>query len=236
MFWWNLASRKNPPGSISGRQLGEAAHRLVVNSLQVKADRNGYGEQMLAKPLYHAAAAHGPPNQHIRFHDEDHTAVPPGRDYPAQDHHRSSNSSSVRSHFDPGYGQQHRPPSSHRPHNRSLFPVERNNLPANNGDYHTQGYYPQGFHQNGPRYPPRPVAQPLIPAGAHLHHQTGYNSYQTYQSQGPPGYNQWRTNWAPQPGHNIPRGYSHPQHSGNQFSALERGTNRRPPPSGNGRR
>lgn len=36
--------RQNPPGTISGRQLGEAAHRLVVNSLQVnRGDRNRPG-------------------------------------------------------------------------------------------------------------------------------------------------------------------------------------------------
>ncbi|CAJ1941963.1 unnamed protein product [Sphenostylis stenocarpa] len=34
--------RKNPPKSISGRELGDAAHRLVVNSLQAKFDNNGY--------------------------------------------------------------------------------------------------------------------------------------------------------------------------------------------------
>ncbi|XP_047165553.1 5'-3' exoribonuclease 3-like isoform X1 [Vigna umbellata] len=34
--------RKNPPGSISGRELGDAAHRLVVNSLQAKVDTTGY--------------------------------------------------------------------------------------------------------------------------------------------------------------------------------------------------
>ncbi|WVZ23313.1 hypothetical protein V8G54_001857 [Vigna mungo] len=34
--------RKNPPGSISGRELGDAAHRLVVNSLQAKVDTAGY--------------------------------------------------------------------------------------------------------------------------------------------------------------------------------------------------
>ncbi|XP_074279185.1 5'-3' exoribonuclease 3-like isoform X2 [Silene latifolia] len=35
------SGRPNPPGCISGRQLGEAAHRLVINSLQTRADHSG---------------------------------------------------------------------------------------------------------------------------------------------------------------------------------------------------
>ncbi|XP_028784664.1 5'-3' exoribonuclease 3-like [Neltuma alba] len=34
--------RQNPPGSISSRQLGEAAHRFPANSLQVKVQSNGH--------------------------------------------------------------------------------------------------------------------------------------------------------------------------------------------------
>ncbi|GMP81600.1 hypothetical protein CsSME_00036252 [Camellia sinensis var. sinensis] len=34
--------RQDPPGSISGWHLGDAAHRLVANSLQLRANRNGY--------------------------------------------------------------------------------------------------------------------------------------------------------------------------------------------------
>ncbi|KAJ8752369.1 hypothetical protein K2173_004005 [Erythroxylum novogranatense] len=45
--------RPHPPGAISGRQLGEASRRLVVNSLQMKVDHNGY---MHACPPYSAAS------------------------------------------------------------------------------------------------------------------------------------------------------------------------------------
>ncbi|XP_028075955.1 uncharacterized protein LOC114278152 [Camellia sinensis] len=34
--------RQDPPGSISGWHLGDAAHRLVANSLQLRENRNGY--------------------------------------------------------------------------------------------------------------------------------------------------------------------------------------------------
>ncbi|GMP81595.1 hypothetical protein CsSME_00036248 [Camellia sinensis var. sinensis] len=33
---------RSPPGSISGWHLGDVAHRLVANSLQLRANRNGY--------------------------------------------------------------------------------------------------------------------------------------------------------------------------------------------------
>ncbi|KAH0938553.1 hypothetical protein HID58_006014 [Brassica napus] len=35
-------SWQNPPGSLSGLHLGDAAHRLVTNSLQTRTDRHGY--------------------------------------------------------------------------------------------------------------------------------------------------------------------------------------------------
>ncbi|KAF5954085.1 hypothetical protein HYC85_006941 [Camellia sinensis] len=37
--------RQDPPGSISGWHLGDAAHRLVANSLQLRANRNGYSSE-----------------------------------------------------------------------------------------------------------------------------------------------------------------------------------------------
>nr|XP_043631617.1 5'-3' exoribonuclease 3-like [Erigeron canadensis] len=56
---WNLSfhgnvhnEHKNPPGSISGQRLTEVAHRLVVNSLQVKIERKVHGLQASgASPL-----------------------------------------------------------------------------------------------------------------------------------------------------------------------------------------
>ncbi|XP_071693495.1 5'-3' exoribonuclease 3-like [Rutidosis leptorrhynchoides] len=44
-----------PKGAISGRRLGDAAHRLVNNSLQVKTDRNRNGDH------HHHHQSHGPP-------------------------------------------------------------------------------------------------------------------------------------------------------------------------------
>ncbi|KFK41999.1 hypothetical protein AALP_AA2G199000 [Arabis alpina] len=38
----NHQGRQNPPGSVSGRHLGDAAHRLVANSIQTRTGRHGY--------------------------------------------------------------------------------------------------------------------------------------------------------------------------------------------------
>ncbi|GMQ02184.1 hypothetical protein CsSME_00048535 [Camellia sinensis var. sinensis] len=37
--------KQDPPRSISGKHLGDAAHRLVANSLQLRANRNGYSNE-----------------------------------------------------------------------------------------------------------------------------------------------------------------------------------------------
>ncbi|KAI8002906.1 5'-3' exoribonuclease 3 [Camellia lanceoleosa] len=38
-------AKQDPPGSISGWHLGDAAHRLVANSLQLRANRNAYSSE-----------------------------------------------------------------------------------------------------------------------------------------------------------------------------------------------
>lgn len=50
--------RQNMLPTISGRQLGEASHRLVVNSLQIKGDRGGYGDHMNAPPPPYVPASY----------------------------------------------------------------------------------------------------------------------------------------------------------------------------------
>ncbi|XVE69753.1 hypothetical protein DITRI_Ditri10aG0016500 [Diplodiscus trichospermus] len=46
----NLMERHNPPGSVSGRKFGEASHRLIANSLQLKVDHHGLSNSMQAAP------------------------------------------------------------------------------------------------------------------------------------------------------------------------------------------
>ncbi|GFY82626.1 hypothetical protein Acr_02g0008660 [Actinidia rufa] len=81
------------PGTISGQQLGEAAHRLVVNSLQVRENSNGYSNQMHGPPRSYATT-HEPPlssYQNNRHHGHERNSTEAATtDYPAetaQGHH-----------------------------------------------------------------------------------------------------------------------------------------------------
>ncbi|KAK8551789.1 hypothetical protein V6N13_120223 [Hibiscus sabdariffa] len=47
---WHSVERHNPPGSVSGRKLGEASHRLIAKCL-LKMDQNGLSNSMQALPL-----------------------------------------------------------------------------------------------------------------------------------------------------------------------------------------
>ncbi|GMH13667.1 hypothetical protein Nepgr_015508 [Nepenthes gracilis] len=224
--------RQNHPGSLSGRQLGEAAHRLVANSLQLRAERNGFGDRSYAMPSSYAAASYGPPaapHPNNRYQVPDYGRVDP----PRMPYHRASNMLPP-NHVD--HQQHYVSSASHHPHGRSDHRDERNNRSwVSNVEIPTHGHYPHGSYYNGQRYPPR-QATPLVDGGGY-NRQSGYSSYQGYQAYGVGGYSQWGGGLPPQSNH-IGRGYGNPQQGSNQFSALDRGTSRRPPPAppGYGRR
>ncbi|KAA8537533.1 hypothetical protein F0562_027141 [Nyssa sinensis] len=234
--WEN--GRQNPPGTISGRHLGEAAHRLVANNLQLKADQNGYGDQMYT-PSSSYAATRGPPfssYQNNRFHDQEYNRmVSPRNGYPSRSvygQHRSSNPTTVQNHFEHSYGQ-YDASAARDPYSRYHTQYERSNPSAiQSREYSMHGFYPPGFQQNGGnRYPPRDAVQTPIHAGAH-YQQGGYSSYESYQSPGAAAsYHQWGGGWAPPANQSVGRGFGRPQ-PGNQFLALDRGASRRPPPPG----
>ncbi|KAI8548927.1 hypothetical protein RHMOL_Rhmol07G0311400 [Rhododendron molle] len=226
--------RQDPPGNISGRQLGDAAHRLVANSLQVRARPNGYSDQMHRTPHPPIATygSHSSPYQNNRYQDQERNNM------------RSSNVATVRNHFDHGYSQPYASAAVHDPYSRSHH--ERDHYDrsySRNGSNHqsttqsrehnpNRGYHPPGFQQHGGnRYPahapPRHGVQTPIPGGAHFPQQGGYNSYQSY---GAATYHDPSAGWAPQVENGAGRGYGRPQQLGNQFSALSRGSSRQPPP------
>ncbi|KAI3729788.1 hypothetical protein L6452_18456 [Arctium lappa] len=191
----------NPPGSATGRQLGDAAHRLVTNSLQVKNDRNGHHQ------AYDSHQHYGPPppfrpyqSNRPPYNQDLSRMVQPRSGYPPHN-------------YDPSYGQPNYPPGP------------RSGRPEGSSGRHTHGY-----HQNQHVYPPPAHGHhqnPQPPASGSYYPQQGgaYNNSGNYGAtnyQQPPS-----AGWAPRGGG---RGQVRPQHGGgNQFSALSRdGTGRRP--------
>ncbi|KAL5706535.1 5'-3' exoribonuclease 3 [Ranunculus cassubicifolius] len=83
--WEN--SRQNPPGTISGQQLGEAAHRLILNSLQFN---NMHISSTSSRRDYMDVAVPCVPNaRHTNQHHHHHVRPPPPRetsDTSAQQH------------------------------------------------------------------------------------------------------------------------------------------------------
>nr|XP_016513870.1 PREDICTED: 5'-3' exoribonuclease 3-like isoform X2 [Nicotiana tabacum] len=256
---WHEDTRKKPwengrhhhPGAISGRQLGEAAHRLVANSLQKKEDRGGHGDYRRAyngqghgdQPASYPAA-HGPPFPSFQTHRYNvHENTRPSFGHSARDvgnQPRSSGSSTVRHHYDHSYSESYVPPDvgsysrSHPHHESGGRPVTRSR------DYRSRGHHTDGMqHNGGYSYSshashPQHVGQVPVPPTANFHQQSGYNTSTSYEPYGAGSYNQRGAGRAPQTNQNV-RGYHHPHPSGNQFSALGRGGSRRPPSSGHRR-
>ncbi|XP_022144192.1 5'-3' exoribonuclease 3-like [Momordica charantia] len=216
--------RPNPPGAISGQHLGDAAHRLVVNSLQMRGDRNGHSNwqtpQMshTAPPFYPGK----PPHTDYRSRDQADYRMPPGRQNYSHGHHRPTNPNAMRGHRDHGYHQQFPPSASGhrvdmRPHSQH-YNRGYNQVNSQYVDENPEAYYPSRPHQGDmPPYPHRPTLHPPT-------YESGYN-----YNQGPGSSSSQHHGgaWAPLPGNNsAPRAYGHQY--GNQFSALDRRGNGRP--------
>lgn len=235
--------RHNSSGAISSRQLGDAAHRLVVNSLNV--DRNGYGNQMHAPPQSYPVPPYRPPlasYQNDRGHDQVYNRIQPPRTFqPPRGHHQSSNSPTALVYHEDGYNPPYVSSAAHHSSSRSHPQnYDRNNQPVTHskGEYSRNVNYPSaGLHQNGgPMYASRQMVQPPNVAPAHSY-QVGYNPYQNYQPPGASTHQQQRGNWAPVANQRVPGGYGRPQQPGNQYSALDRRANKGPaPPPGYGRK
>ncbi|KAJ8539575.1 hypothetical protein K7X08_013827 [Anisodus acutangulus] len=227
---WHEESRKKPwengrnhhhhhRGAISGRQLGEAAHRLVVNSLQMEEDRGhgdyrreyngqGHGDYMHAQPASYPAE-HGPPVHSFQT-----------QRYNVQENVRPNFGHSAR---DAG-----RHPRSHYEHgSRGGRPV------THSRHYRGHGHHTDGMQQNGGHsyssYAShlQHVGQIPVPPTTNFHQQSGYNTSTRYEPYGAGSYNQWGGGRASQ-NQNV-RGYHHPHPSGNQFSTFGRGGSKRPP-------
>ncbi|KAJ7966853.1 5'-3' exoribonuclease [Quillaja saponaria] len=254
--WEN--ERQNPTGAISGPQLGVAANRLLLNTLQVKAGANGYPNLMNATPLPYAAPVwHQQPLPSYPNHEyqpgyrgAQARAFPPSQG-PSQ---FSSFTSEHGPHGAPGYSQPYTSSSLHsphhqphpyerndRPHHRPYF-NERNNQPAahESGEHSRHGY--QGRNQNsyernkpvaahGNRYEYQSSghnynAAPMITSTsgfAKNPYRVGYNNQNFQSSRASHHQGSWGS--APQGNQFPPRGYTPPQHSGNQYNVLDKRSN-----------
>lgn len=255
----SLLFRQNHHGTISGRQLGEAAQRLVVNSLQAKGDYNVHGNQMHVSHFYAGHPRYPPPASYTNnrgYYDHEYQrGAPPRTVHPPQGQHdRSSNYDTIPSHNNRGGYNDHHTSSAARHHhynnnnnNRSHsqhYGGRNNRYPSHgSGERPNHVQYPQsGIHQDagppgyshGHSQSHRPTAQiPPAGVGYHPYQGGGYNHYQNYQPSGASGH-QWRgggSSWVPQSSQtSVTRGYGRPQQqSGNHYSALDRRSNRPPP-------
>ncbi|XP_043711548.1 5'-3' exoribonuclease 3 isoform X2 [Telopea speciosissima] len=225
--------RQNNPGT--GRQLGEAAHRLVANTLQLKRDTNR-GDRMHASPQSYPAGMYGaPPSTYADggYHSLEHQRTArTGADYTSQSG-RFTHMTSVQNHSDHGYGQPYGPPAAPNPYGRSSHrpPHESNHWRASRTVEHLVHNHPPGSFQNdrGPSYyPPRQVAQIPVPGGAHGYPGGGYNGHMGYPVSGVGSdHHQQGGVWVPRPDQ---RGGGHPQQPGNRYSVLDRVLSRPPPP------
>lgn len=234
--------RQNPPGTISGRQLGEAAHRLVMNSLQIGTGRNGGGESSYAPPSYQTVANGGPySNSRDRSIDQ-RTAVRaehqvsnarwygPGSHLGSTRGQWYASSTSNHRHYERSvphhYERDQHSRSHYTSYGRNSQPDVRGRVPVQN--YPQNGGYPYHSANRSAAAPP-PIQGPYGHPGPVYGSSSGYGGYSNYGAQ------QWEQRHDPRRGPLSPqppvgRGYSHSQQVTNRFAALDTGSNRRPPP------
>ncbi|KAJ4963157.1 hypothetical protein NE237_023096 [Protea cynaroides] len=231
--------RQNLPGLISGRELGVAARRLVVNSLGLKRDTNR-GDQIHAPSPSYAVDMYGaPPSTHANgggYHNWEHQRTAQrGAGYASS---KFKHTTSVKNHSHLGYGKPYASPSAPQPYGRSshVFQHERINRRASHTREHPVYNRPPGLFQNGrgsSSYTPRYIAQIPVPTEANSYPVGGYNGRMGYQASGAHHHHrQQGAVWVPKPDQS---GVAHPQQLGNGYSVLDRGASKRPPPPpGNG--
>ncbi|XP_050233759.1 5'-3' exoribonuclease 3 isoform X2 [Mercurialis annua] len=218
--WEN--DRRNPPRNISGRQLGEASHRLVANSLQLKADRNGYANHSHSPSRHDAASPYAP--QQASYSNGSHD---PGRHRTRQSRMDYSHAGQPRpfnpTYYDQAHGQSYAAPVANPHYSGPRPPFEREN--RSNGQHSRQVYHRPNFHQNGPRHLHGSVAET---SGAYGY-QSEYDGYQSHQPLRDSGHQQWGSRFPPPADQNLPRGYNHNQQRGNRYSVIDARGNRGPP-------
>ncbi|KAJ4792229.1 5'-3' exoribonuclease 2 [Rhynchospora pubera] len=219
--------RQNPPGAISGHQLGKAAHRLVRNSLQVPRHPPHHPYNSSVSPNgvapYPASLPHPSVDQSYPYHGpEEAHYYSRSRDYRDLGDHVSNSHPHVYSSSS----------SSHQYYERSQYgnPPVSHNYHTNGGPrHHTDPIQPGASYQTVYDYR-APYGGNYSGHQHHYHHRNSNNgnSYDNYEH------------------NNVVRGsYGRGQdqlsqnnnYGNNRYSALNRGSNGRhqPPPPGYGR-
>ncbi|WCJ35121.1 5'-3' exoribonuclease 2 [Euphorbia peplus] len=198
------SNRQNPPVNISGRQLGDASRRLVVNSLQMKGgDRDRYHNHMRAPAPYipHAPYSNG-------SHD-------PGRNrmmQPAMDYSHTSPNVTA---YNPGHPQQYASSGASTYYNGSRY--DRDD--RSSGQHSREVYHQPEFHQNGPSHLQGPVIQPYGAPPGYGYQGDYYDGYPGQQSAGAASYRQ-RGGFSQPGGQNFSRGHDFQQQARNRYAAL----------------
>lgn len=206
LIWEFYDRRDNLNGSISGRQLGEAAHRLVVNSLQVRAEGNGHPGQMYAPHLPHGYGPPHHPYQNLMYSVRERGIMQTSSGYPPMDggnHHRPSNYTN--------YKQPYTPPSNNNLYNRSHHVRHEWNDPHDR-DYSRREYYPRGPPQHGGHGYPQP-SHGYAGQSSFQHQRGRYNNTGVHRSYGGPSHNHSGSNWVPPINSSGGRGYNPPVNS-----------------------
>ncbi|TKW08643.1 hypothetical protein SEVIR_6G037300v4 [Setaria viridis] len=206
------SSRQNPAGALSGHQLGEAAHRLVVNSLNVRG-----GGQHNAPSMPYQTIMNGTNYPNGRHHMGN-QGVPPRMEQPAGQGWYVPGDNLTNGQAAYGHYQHERPGPSR---------YERDN----HGRQHYSPYARDNHHDSRGRVPP--------PPGCHQNHG---NSHSAASSAGPGRYGQpppaygggyqpapyGAQQWQQRPyGGGAPPTRPNSQQSQNRYGTLDKGSNKR---------
>uniref|UniRef100_A0A2P2M100 5'-3' exoribonuclease n=1 Tax=Rhizophora mucronata TaxID=61149 RepID=A0A2P2M100_RHIMU len=217
--------RQNLPATISSRHLGEASHRLIANSLQLKVDRNESRYPMHVQPPPYAAVPFvpPPPSYSNGLHDPGHhRVVQPRMEFSHANHQQSFN---PRNHNDHRYGQPYSLSNFNSPYN-PCHP--RQEIESQSNRHHPRHvYHPPEYHQNGPRYEGAPIAQTSYGVTAY-DYQGGYHGYQSHYSTRAGSQEQRGGRFPQQSDYRVHR--DHSQQRDNRYSALGTRVNRAPLP------